>query len=609
MSGARSQGISEALYEDEAPRAWYERSIPFFVALAPFVTALAHLRATSDATHDEDVIRVLGVGSTGIWREFDALIAAPAALFSFATRVQRAEIVSAVGCGVAAFLLYEIARGLLDKCAKTTWLGVFVAAIAAWTPTLGPAWQCEACAVGGATWGAVLPLICLAILARPNGAAPFGRKQVRLASFPMAALACGLAFSYEPFVGGATLLAALALIFVGQTKPSRRDNLLGAPAFVIGAGGPITFALWRRVASVYEIPAPFFSSGALGTLDVPSRQSVLSFAHTEIGWVGLGATVAGLALAGLVPRARPVAAGLALLTLMTSAAIFLGAPSGPDRYAAAPLVAIAGSSLLAAVAMQAAVRAVARANVPFAQASAAMIVVLELTFPAIALDDASLRANDRKNKLGSYWDEIALADLPAHSIILISDPVVMRHLDATRATGFLRDDLLMVTLQSVGGRTTLRALAAEPKLAPVVRDVALTGQVAEFSLATLAAARPLFVQYDARWDRSLTRHLVPEGIFDRFEPEPHGVTDRRKALEAFLPLRQRLAKALASPRDRAMTNITASLMRSRLDALIAIDERETLPRAIDDLRAFAPDDPIANRLVFKLVASRLNVRN
>jgi hypothetical protein len=587
--------MSEA-HEIESPRTWFERVVPFVVAMASMATALVHLRASSDATHDEDVIRVLGVGSTGIWREFDALIAAPAAMFSFSTSVLRAEIVSALGCGVAAFLLYDIARGLLDKCAKTTWLGVFVAAIAAWTATLGAAWQCEACAVGGAAWGAVLPLISLAILAR---------RRVHIASFPIVALTCGLAFSYEPMVGGATLLAALAVIFVSRTKIGRRDLLLGVPAFVIGVGGPIAFALWRRVASVYEIPAPFFSSGALGTLDVPVHQNVLNFAHTEIGWMGLGATVAGFALAWLVPRARPIAAGLALLTLVTSAAIFFGAPSGPDRYAAAPLVVIAGSNLLAAVAMQAAVRAVARAKVPLSQASAAMIVVLELTFPAIALDDASLRANDRKNKLGSYWDEIALADLPDHAIILVSDPIVMRHLDATRATGFLRDDLLIVTLQSVGGRTTLRALAAEPKLAPVVRDVALTGQVAEFSLATLAASRPLFVQYDSRWDRSLTRHLVPEGLFDRFEPEPHGVTDRRKALDAFLPLRQKLAKDLASPRDRAMTSITASLMRSRLDALIAIDERETLPRAIDDLRAFAPDDPIANRLVFKLVASRL----
>jgi hypothetical protein len=596
MPRGSSPALSERFEEEPSPRNWLERASPFVVALAPVVTAVAHLRATSDATHDEDVIRVIGAGSTGIWREFDALVAAPALAFSFSTNVMRAEIVSAVGCGLASFLLYEVARGLLDTCAKTDRLGIFVAAIAAWTATLGAAWQTEACSVGGATWAAAFPFICLGILAQ---------KRVRIASFAVAALTCGLAISSEPVVGGATLLAALGVILLGKIRPSRRDLLLGAMTFAVGVGGPMAFASWRRVASVYEIPAPLFSSGMLGTLDLTTHQNLLNFAHAEIGWLGLAATACGLALAGLVPRARPLAVGLAILTMVSSVAIFLGAPIGPDRYSAAALVVIAGSNLLAAVAMQAAVRAVARANVPFAQASAAMIVVLELTFPAIALDDASLRAIDRKNKLGSYWDEEALANLPEHSIVLISDASVMRHLDAARATGTLRSDLLVMTLNSVGGRTTLRALAAEPKLAPVVRDVALTGQVAEFSLATLAASRPLFAQYDSRWDRSLTRHLVPEGIFDRFEPEPHGVTDRRKGLDAFLPLRQKLAHDLSLPRDKEMTSITAALVRSRLDALTAIDEREILPHAIDDLRAFAPDDPIANRLVFKLVASRL----
>jgi hypothetical protein len=593
-------GSPPSAIDEDSPRSWLERAAPFVVALAPVATAIAHLRATSDATHDEDVIRVLGVGSTGIWREFDALIGMPALAFSFSTNVMRAQIVSALGCGLAAFLLYTAARGLLEQCAKTDRLGIFVAAIATWTATLGAAWQTEACSVGGSTWSAAFPFLALAIL----GGISAG-KRVHVASFPIAALACGLAISSEPVVGGATLVGALAFLFLGKIKPSTRDAISGAAFLAIGAGGPIAFALWRRVASVYEIPAPSFSSGMLGTLDVPAPQNLLTFGHAEIGWIGLGAMVCGLALAWLVPRARPMATGLALLTVGASTAIHFGAPIGPDRYAAAALVVIAGAISLAAVAMQAAVRAVARANVPFAQASATMIVVLELTFPAVALDDASLRANDRKNKLGSHWDEEALADLPEHSIVFVSDSNVMRHLDAARATGSLRDDLLVVTLNSVGGRTTLRALAAEPKLAPVVRDVALTGQIAEFSLASLAAERPVFAQYDSRWDRSLTRHLVPEGLFDRFEPEPHGVTDRRKGLDAFLPLRQKLARDLSLPRDKEMTSITAAILRSRLDALTSIDERENLPHAIDDLRVFAPNDPVANRLVFKLVASRL----
>jgi len=593
-------GSLETSSEEATAGSWRARALPNAVALvvvvAPLAVAIAHLRPTSDATHDESAIRVIGAGSAGIWRGLDAIIGGVALFLPGWTNVARAEITSAVGCCVAAGLLFTVARRLLGHCAQTTWLGIFVAAIATWTATLGTGWQTEAGAIGGATWGALLPFAMLAALSR---------KSMHLASFPVAGLACGLAISYEPILAASTLLAMLALVLLHGPRPTRIGIAGGAVLLLVGAAVPIFFSAWRMSVSPFVISAPSLTSGWLGTLDLPQPENLAAFAHSELGWLGLATAGVGLTLAALVPRARPLAVALAVLTLINGAAILLGAPAGPDRYAASPLAVIAAMNLLAAVGMQAAVRAVARANVPLAQASAAMVVVLELTFPAVALDEASLRATDRKNKLGSHWDEIALANLPERSIMLVSDPRVLRHLIADQAMHTMRGDLVIVTLHDIGGSSTLRALAAEPKLAPVIRDVALTGAATEFSLASLAGARPLFVQYDSKWDKSLTRHLVPGGVFDKFEPEPHGVTDRKKALEAFLPLRVKLAREVASPRDVEMTAISASLMHSRLDALMAIDERETQPRAVEDLRAFAPDDPIANRLAFKLIASRI----
>lgn len=577
-------------------RPYVVRALDFLVPAAPFVAATLHMRPTSDATHDEAIVRVLGLGSTGIWRGLDALVALPALALPWSTRLHRAEMTSALGAALAAAILYRLTRDLLQRCAVTTWLGPFVAAITTWAAVLGVAWQTEAVSPGGSTWGALLPFVFVLLLAE---------ERVQNTSFAIGGLAIGLALSYEPLAGVAALVAAAAHLAVSRTKPSPRALLFAGGAAVVGVAAPIAFEASRRNLSTFALPVPSWTSGFLGTGEGPSRGDLVGFAHAELGWVALFAAAAGVVLAVIVPRARPTAMAMVAMTLVLAAAVLVGAPAGPDRYVATSLGFVAAAFVLAAVGMQAAVRAVARANVPFAQASAAMIVVLELTFPAIAMDESSLRAIDRKNRLGARWDDEALAGLPSGALVVPFDARVTLHLLAARAAETLRPDLTVLGFADVGGPAMLSALANDPKLAPVVRDLALTGAATELSLATLADARPLYVQYDPRWDKSLARHLVPGGVFDVFLPEPHGMTDRKRALDAFLPLRQKLEKDVATPRDPETTAITASLLRSRLDALAAIDEKEVLPRAIDDVRAFAPEDPTANRLVVKLVAARV----
>ena len=75
-----------------------------------------------------------------------------------------------------------------------------------------------------------------------------------------------------------------------------------------------------------------------------------------------------------------------------------------------------------------------------------------------------------------------------------------------------------------GGRRRARPALEGPRAA---------GAPSEASLSALAMSRPLVTPYEPRWGRALGRHLVPVGLLDRFEPEPRGVSDRRKALEAF----------------------------------------------------------------------------
>src|SRR5262249_50740328 len=143
----------------------------------------------------------------------------------------------------------------------------------------------------------------------------------------------------------------------------------------------------------------------------------------------------------------------------------------------------------------------------------------------------------------------------------------------------------------IHGREGQRALLLEPKLAPLYRDLALGVAPEELSLAQLGAQRPVLAAFDPRWDRALARHLVPVGLTSRFEPEPRGASERKKALDGFLVLKDRLVRLVVAKKDAELAAATATLLRARAIGMAATGERDMLSRALDDLRPFAPEDP------------------
>ena len=126
----------------------------------------------------------------------------------------------------------------------------------------------------------------------------------------------------------------------------------------------------------------------------------------------------------------------------------------------------------------------------------------------------------------------------------------------------------------------------------------------ELSLATLASQRPMLASFDPHWDRGLARHFVPVGLTTRFEPEPRGASDRRRGLDAFSAGKERLVRVAVAKRDPDLASATATLLRGRAIGMAACGERDVLSRALDDLRPFAPEDPVANTLVRRIVTSK-----
>jgi hypothetical protein len=356
--------------------------------------------------------------------------------------------------------------------------------------------------------------------------------------------------------------------------------------------------------------APYAGERGTSAVGAPGH-----FVQGEIGAVLLAAAAAGTVLALLVPRARAAAAALVVMTAAGLACGWLGAPLGPTRFGAPVLAAVACACVLAGVAMQALVRAIAGARVPLARASAAMVLVLELAAPVDIADEAYSRSSVHPHGAPPWldspaatWDDTAWGVLPPRAVVLVTDRAVWRRAAAAEATGSLRGDVTVVPTFA-HGKLAAHVLARDGALLSVWRDLELAGAPGEASLSDLAGARPVAMAFTPAWTRDLAKHLVPAGLFDRFEPEPRGTSDRRKGLDAFLPKRERLARAVARAHDKRfadpeIADATALLLRQRLLDLAASGDRDLVGRAIDDLHAFAPDDPTASEVVQKMVLGK-----
>jgi hypothetical protein len=554
-------------------------------ALGPACLAAAHVGNVPDAAHDGAVARVLALDAQA-WRALDVLVGVLLTAIPLGTRAARAALGSALvlaGAGVAA---YSVARRLLGACADAGRLRFFVAAIAALTPLVAAPWQIEGAAVGGSVTGALLVLAPLAFLVEGPAFAP------------AAALSLGLAFGYEPLVGACAALACAtflgfhaSLASGGAGRTSLSAVVAGRPvvlaaAFLTGLG-PWLVALLRLRAAGAPLAGALADAWS-GETGLSHGGSPLPFIGREMGMMLTALGAGGAALAMLVPAARPIAAALMAIATAGFACAWLGAPIGPTRFGAPVLAAFTASAILAGVAMQALVRATASARVPMARASAAMVVVLEMAIPADMADDALVRALPRASGAAALWDDAVWGGLPPESVVLVTRPAIYARALASRATHALRDDVAVVPTLLHDARAW-RPLSDDPALVPIWRDLELLGVPSEASLSSLATLRPLATAYEPRWGKIVAKHLVPVTLFDRFEPEPRGASDRRRALDALAPLADRLARAVAG--DPELQAAAAELLRARADLVVALaSDPDLVARTAAAAHAFQPSD-------------------
>ena len=426
---------------EEPATSRFDRAMLALCALVPAALGASGAASAAPASHDEAVVRAVGLGWTGMFRALDAIVAAPLVLAPIGTRALRAGVASALVTGACGALTFLIARRLahaVRPAAASRHLISAVSGVAALSAVLAPAWQVEAAAPGGTVVGALLVLAALA-LAQGQGRGDDEKRDA--GELPALAFVMGLSASYEPLVLAASVVATLPWVerAVRARALDRRALVHAAPAFALGLL-PLALgaALSRRVPEIAVSAArPFASS--IGAQAGP-RVAIGAFALAEIGTLILLAAAAGAVLSALAPSARRWLASLLGVVVVGAVAIMLRVPAAPSHVAAVVLAATAAVHVLAAIALAAAVIAISTARVPFAHASAALVVVLELVLPVRAADETLTRRDTRAPRASTIWNEVAWGAAPPAAVVLVSDPVTMRRIAASRATGEMRAD-------------------------------------------------------------------------------------------------------------------------------------------------------------------------
>jgi hypothetical protein len=558
------QGEAEAAPREQAAAAFVDAAMLFVSIAAPLVAAASKVSPFADAFHDAAIVRGLGLGGTGAWRALDLPVSTLWMGLPLGTRALRAALASAALGGAGGGLLYVLARSILasdggTKDTGTTSRAAIVAAAASLCASLSGAWLLESTSAGSPLLGVVLALAPVALAASKRSCRQVG---------PLLAVALGAALTYEPLVGLVAFAGSLALhlptLELAKLATQWRRTLAG---FLAGCL-PFAVAIAGSRLPAHRLDGGLFRAWA-GEGVSKGGPTPVELVTGELGGLLAALSVLGAVLALVHPRSRR-SGGAVLAVLFASALGLVVAPSsGPDHFRAPALILLGAVAVLAAVPMHGLVAVVSRARIPLASASAFLVILLELTFPVLALDEALVRLEARPPEGTRAWDDEVFEPLPAGALLLTADPDLYARGLASRATGELRADLTLVSTLDASGDAARREVSLDPDLRPLWRELVLYGSPRERSLSSVAASRPLVLDFDPAWDRALLRHLVPIGLLAVFRPEPRGASERLAALgeEPFVP-----------PREGALAVLTRRLLDAESKSLLALGEREAALR-------------------------------
>lgn len=583
-----------------APKPFIESACGKLAFAVPLVVTMLRTSPTGQWRDDLPVVRALGLVPHGVEGFVSTALTQLLALLPLGGRLLRAGWVSALGLAVAAAIAYQLIQRALTVSLHTPRLSPPLALAATMTAVLAPCWQLEGTLTGGVTLGVALALaaIWVALSAKARGS------QVLLGALIGAT-------AIESHAAALALIIALGARAVSTRRwPDARTALQLAS----GATAPLALAALYLLVRPLSPNLELNLAGGVGTTSLVSvdaaaeRTTALAAWLTDAGLLPclLGLFGLGLALARRSVRALGVPfAALFLVDLGFPAAkvgILASDSLAPVRLLS--LIAIAGASALA---VQAVALYVRRARVPFAEPASALLVVFHFTLAFVAAEDSAYAADRREQVAADAWTDEALDVLPPSSLVLVRSEALAYRLWAAQIARGARTDLVVIPEPLLErGNVASQLLQKEPALAPLVREMALSGAPTEYSLSTLSDARPLFVEMDPRWHRRLRQHLAPRAFFPQFSGHPLARSDRAASLKQGS---EGWARALASAtqpgaRDAATLAVMQAELRDRAQLLFEMHDLDATDTAVQALVAIDPNDAVAASLRARLSAAR-----
>jgi hypothetical protein len=550
---------------------------------------------------DLPIVRALGLLPAGTEGRVTTVFVELLSLLPIGGRWLRASWVGALSLALCSYLIYVLARRVLERAVYTPRLTPALALAGALTATLAQSFQLEGTVAGGAPMATALVLAGLLL-----GFQTVAQKDLRL-SVALGALV-GLTLSEAH-------AAALVLLFGLLVQGATHRVLPRVPAVLGFLGG---FAVFWGFALLPLIVRPLSSHGgldfghgleasSLALVDASgARTTALSSWLTDVGAISFGLALAGLVIGALRPGTRASMMPLLALVLgdLAIPVSRVGALT-PDPFGSLRLLAITTLAVCAALAVQTSAVALTRARIPFAQPASVLLVVFDFTLVFVGAEDSAFAADRRSEAAAEVWTDRALASVPPDGLLLLRSEALAWRLLAARIVRGQRPDIVVVPMPLLErGNVRARLLRTEPALAPLIREVALSGRPSEYALSSLADARPLFVEFDPSFARAELEHLVPQAFFMRFAPQPLGRSDRVAALsQGSSEFRTVLA---ATERDGARDLATRSVLmaETRGQALVAaaLNDRMNLESILATAHRLDPEDALAREIVAQLKA-------
>ncbi|HYP75570.1 MAG TPA: hypothetical protein VER12_06445 [Polyangiaceae bacterium] len=581
------------------PRHWFDPVFSQAAFVVPLIVSAFRASSASVWRDDLPIARALGLLPAGTEGRVTTVFVQLLSLLPLGGRWLRASWVGALSLALCSYLIYVLARRVLERAVHTPRLTPSLALAGALTATLALSFQLEGTVAGGAPLATALVLAGLLL-----GFETAQRKDARL-SLALGALA-GLTLSEAH---AAALVLLFVLLVQGATHrvlPRPRTVLAFAAGMAVFWAFALLPLLLRGLTSQGGLDFGHgLDASSLALIDASgARSTALSSWLTDVGVISFGLAIAGL-LVGLL-RSSTRASMVPLLALvLADLAIPVSRVAGltPDPFGALRLLAIAALAVCAALAVQTSAVALTRARIPFAQPASVLLVVFDFTLVFVGAEDSAFAADRRGEAAAEVWTDRALASVPADGLLLLRSEAIVWRLVAARIVRGQRPDIVVVPMPLLErGNVRARLLRTEPALAPLIREVALSGRASEYALSTLADARPLFVEFDPSFDRAELEHLVPQAFFMRFAPEPLGRSDRVAGLSQGSA--EFHSVVLETERDGRRDLATRSVLmaETRGQALVAaaLNDRKNLETILITAQGLDPEDALAREIVRQL---------